>query len=51
MRPKSPPPSLVVIVLALGHIAWSLTPALFELRIVGSITPARAIALRLGHIQ
>ena len=32
------PPSLVV--LALGHNVWSLTPALSILRIVGSLTPA-----------
>jgi len=39
MRPKSPPPSLLVV-FALSHIAWSLTPAFFALRIVRSLTPA-----------
>jgi len=48
MRPKSPPPSLVVV-LALGHNAWSLTPASFGLRTVGSLTPALRTASYLEH--
>ena len=50
MRPKSPPHfrRVIVVVLALGHNAWSLTPALFELRIVGSLTPAKRRAAPLA---
>ena len=41
--------SLIVVVLALGHIAWSLTPALFALCIVRSLTPALRTVSYLEH--
>lgn len=34
-----------------GHNAWSLTPALFALHIVGSLTPKLCTASYLGHYR